>query len=818
MSSHETTIKDIANLINSGKAILFAGAGFSSDTINIEDSELPRASALARKICALGEFGEDDDLRYASQHYIKKNKSIEQLINLLKTTFTCKKTTSSQESIVKAPWRRIYTTNYDNAIEQAGLASSKLIETVDISCPPQNYVKKSNLCIHLNGSISSLTPENLNTTFKLSAASYISADGFLNSPWSYQFKRDLDTCTALVFIGYSLYDIEIQKILYENADLKRKTYFVTQINPSEKSLSILEDYGMVLPIGVDFFGEQVAKKIVTDAIDPELLSALERYEPTQTSRTIRDRDVDGLILHGSSEQDLVDLSILTHQPVPYLIKRKELEILDRFLTANRHTVISSSFGNGKTLLLKEALPYLSTRGYDVFTIADPSGDFEGDIEKIRGNRKSVIIIDDYAHHPELIKTIGILQPENVLTITSTRPHSHDRLRDELKKHNFTYQELSIDELSIEEIEQLIAIFDNLGAWGDRAYMSRQQKVTHIQQDNDSQISLALLALFDSPQIRDRVKSLLNFYSDLNDPLHKCYRDTAFAIALIEVIGLQTTNSFISEIALNDEIYSDKLRNNESFKQLFKPASGRVQTRSSLFCMSLIKNHFPATYIKEQLLRIAEKYGNLDKKSQEENEAFRSLVKFSFIERLLPDANKKSNLRDYYERLKTNVDWLKSDPHFWLQYAMAHMPFKEYEKAQQYIDQSYALAKRKLNYHTNHHDTQQGRLFLLMALEPANHSRAPEYFSKGHKLFCKIDNDIYKFRQLGLYSEYYDICYSRISKRHQTEFEHACKRMATDAERLMKELSDTTFNTPYMIRALQRLNNTISAMKESRLAK
>lgn len=816
MLADDMTITEIANLINSGKAILFAGAGFSSDTINIEDSSLPRASALARKICALGEFGEDDDLRYASQHYLKKNRSVEQLISLLKTTFTCKKTTSAQEAIIKAPWRRIYTTNYDNAIEQAGLAVSKLIETVDVSCSPHNYVKQSNLCVHLNGSTTSLTPETINTTFKLSTASYISADGFLNSPWSYQFKRDLDTCTALVFIGYSLYDIEIQKILYENADLKRKTYFITQENPSEKSISVLEDYGFVLPIGVEKFGTQIDSQIVTKPTSAETLSALEQYEPSQTSKVVRDRDVDALILHGSAEQDLIDLCILANQPVPYIIKRKELEILERFIGANRHTVVSSSFGNGKTLLLKQALPYLATRGYDVYTIADPTGDFEGDIEKIRGNRKSVIVIDDYTHHPDLIKTIGSLQPENVLTITSTRPHSHTQLREELKKHNFSYQELSIDELSIDEIEQLVAIFDNLGAWGDRAYMSPHQKISHLLQENDSQISLALLALFDSPQIKERVRNLLNFYPNPSNATDKHYRDTTFAIALIEVIGLQTTNSFISEIALNDEIYSDKLRSNESFRQLFKPASGRVLTRSSLFCMSLIKNHFPASYIKDQLLRIAEKYGKLDKKSQEENEAFRSLVKFSFIERLLPDANKKSNIRDYYEKLKTNVDWLKSDPHFWLQYAMAHIPFKEYDKAQQYIDQSYALAKKKLNYHTNHHDTQQGRLYLLIALEPSNQSRAAEFFAKGHQLFCKIDNDIYKFRQLGLYSDYYDICYAKLSKKHQTEFEHACKRMASDAERLIKELSDTTFNTPYMVRVLERLNKTIALIKSLRI--
>ncbi|MBC3436044.1 SIR2 family protein [Pseudomonas sp. BW16M2] len=808
-------VSELATHINSGKAILFTGAGFSSTSINIQNDDLPRATELARKICELGKFEIDDDLRYASEYYLDKDLGKEALIDLLKTTFTCRETTPAQQAIAAANWRRIYTTNYDNTLEQAALANSKLLETVDISRSPKEFTKNAKTCIHLNGAITKLTPSTLENQFKLSTSSYVSPDSFLSSPWHFQFKRDLDTCSALVFIGYSLYDIEIQKILYENRHLVEKTYFITQKNPSSKSTFTLKKYGQILAIGVEEFGNLLAPLLCSEERSTtENLSAIRAYEPTESDTPIRDRDVESLILYGDTTQAAVDRYILRDPDVPFLVNRKELEIVERFTQAKRHTVLIGTFGNGKSLLLQQIAPYLFTKGYDVYFLSDPDGDFSQDIEIIRGGKKSVVLIDDYPHHIDLIKTIGHLHPENVHIITTARIYAHEYLRNKLKDYSFSYQELSIDQLSEQETTELIEIIDNLGAWGDKAYYSQQQKFSFLANDNDSQISLTLLSLFNSDQIKKRVAALLNFFGDGQTPQEQLYKDTAFAIALIEIIGLQTSNSLISEIALNDEIYSDALRQNESFQQLFRLSDSGVRSKSSLFSMALIRNHFLPSYTVPQLLRIAKKYGAMDNKNQFENEAFRSVVKFSFIERLLPDANKKSNIRDYYERLKNNVDWLKSDPHFWLQYAMAQIPFKEYAKAQQYIDQSYALAKKKINYHTNHHDTQQGRLYLLIALEPK--TDAPhEYFSKAHKLFCKIDNDIYKFRQVIRYTDYYETCYTKIAKRYQTEFEHACKRMVNDIDQLIKDRSDSSFNAPVLIRTREQLSKVLDAILAKR---
>lgn len=816
MEAYEGEIREIATHINAGKAVLFVGAGFSAKSTNVASDELPRATELARQICELGNFPSDDDLRYAAEYYLSGDSSKEALITLLKQTFTCRETTDAQRVVAGGNWRRIYTTNYDNVLELAALESSKVLETVDINCTPKNYTKNSKLCIHLNGAISTLTPEKLEVEFKLSTSSYVSADSFLSSPWHYQFKRDLDSCSALVFIGYSLYDIEIQKILYDNRHLVEKTYFITQKDPSPKSLFTFNKYGTVLPIGLEEFSLRIKPLIEGEIeLDAKQLSAIKPYHPSDVEFHLRDRDVESLILYGDTTQMAVDKSILSEPDVPFMVRRKELEIVERFANSKRHTILVSTFGNGKSLLLQQTAPYLYTKGYDVYTLCDPDADFMQDIELIRGGRKSVILIDDYPHHIDLIKTIGHLGAENIYIVATARMHSHEHLRNKLKEYEFSYQELSVDQISDEESDELISIIDNLGAWGEKAYFSHRQKREYLDRENDSQISLALLSLFDSEQIRKRVAALLQFFGDGKGDPNSKYKDTAFAIALIEVIGLQTSNSLISEVALNDEIYSDKLRRNESFQQLFRLSDSGVKSKSSLFCMALIKNHFLPSYSIPQLLKIAKKYGAIDSKNQTENEAFRSVVKFSFIERLLPDANKKSNIRDYYERLKNNVDWLKSDPHFWLQYAMAQIPFKEYAKAQQYIDQSYALAKKKVNYHTNHHDTQQGRLYLLMALEPQNAQQAHELFNKAHLLFCKIDNDIYKFRQVNRYSEYFEICYPRLAKKYQSEFEHACKRMINDLSKLIQDRNDNSFSAPVLLRIHEQLVKIIDQIKSAR---
>ncbi|MBQ7739139.1 MAG: hypothetical protein IJT59_05760 [Desulfovibrionaceae bacterium] len=59
----------LLNKINVGKAILFVGAGFSKDSINVSDNNLPLAKELSIQISNLGQFGQSEDLKYTSNRY-----------------------------------------------------------------------------------------------------------------------------------------------------------------------------------------------------------------------------------------------------------------------------------------------------------------------------------------------------------------------------------------------------------------------------------------------------------------------------------------------------------------------------------------------------------------------------------------------------------------------------------------------------------------------------------------------------------------------------------------------------------------------------
>jgi hypothetical protein len=197
------SVTELLDRIASGKAILFTGAGFSIGSKNVDQESLPRAIDLAKRICELGSFQEDDDLRFAADYFLE-NCDKDKLIAMLKKMFTLSDVTEGQINICKANWRRCYTTNYDKSIELASAKAGKLVECIDLEHKPNEHFKKKGICIHLNGSIDSLNEDSIEKGFKLSTSSYISADSFVGSHWYYPFKQDLERCSAIVFVGYSM--------------------------------------------------------------------------------------------------------------------------------------------------------------------------------------------------------------------------------------------------------------------------------------------------------------------------------------------------------------------------------------------------------------------------------------------------------------------------------------------------------------------------------------------------------------------------------------------------------------------------------------
>lgn len=764
---------ELIERISTGQAILFTGAGFSGLTKNIDGEEPSAAKDLAHEICNLGKFPLDDDLRFATDFYLENN-SCTPLIQLLKNKYTITSTHSYHNKICSAKWRRFYTTNYDKSIEVASANVGKFVESIDVTYPTNTYYKRGGLCIHLNGSIDSLDEESIETTFKLSTSSYISPDSFTKTDWHYYFKKDLERSSAIVFVGYSMYDIEIQKILFENSNLKEKTYFITRGKSNPKAIFTLSKFGKIIPIGVEGFAQLLDdnKEIINGGKEEYYLQSLALYELSHDKVDIRDADVEAMIMFGYVNAASIDDAVLGEQIIPSLVIRDSLELIKNFVVNGKSVILYGDMGNGKSILVSQIFSYLTASSFECYYVNDIEADYIADIDYLSSLGKKIIInLDGYERYLDLLKHFSFSLPDNICVIATSRTAEHERLRPKLKEIGFSYNEICLDELSGDEILSLIEIIDNLGFWGDKAGFTEQEKFRFIKNKNNSQLSLTLLSIFNSPQFRDRVSNeLAPLISDSE------IKDTIFAIAFSEVLDIPCKSSMISEIAGNDRIFSADLKNNKNFKNLFHINDGGIKAKSSLFCLSLIRCHFSPSYVTEALQRIAKKFNDYRIKDYEQRTIFLATLRFSFVERLLSDVNKKASLKRYYENLKVSVDWLKGDPHFWLQYAMANITFKEYNKAQQFIDSSYSLAMKKDSYYTSNIDNQQARLLLLVAMEENDGSKIFECFSKAHSLLDKLDNDVYKYRQVDIYSDFYSSCYEKLTKGNQVAFQRACQKM------------------------------------------
>ena len=230
---------------------------------------------------------------------------------------------------------------------------------------------------------------------------------------------------------------------------------------------------------------------------------------------------------------------------------------------------------------------------------------------------------------------------------------------------------------------------------------------------------------------------------------------------------------LKRVSCNNLIYESKLRNDINFKSLFQFANTGDVMASSVFSLYLLKTYFSSREIKEKFLNLAEIFDKRCNFSKEHRLLFKYVLRFSSLERILKDESKINTLSSYYEDLKRRVPWLKNDPHYWLQYGMAQLAHKRFEKARKFFATAYSLAERKANYYTDQIDTQQARLYLQEYLEADDSNGKFEWFENAHRLLINLDDTRYKFKQIDLYRDVLDAHYNRLSKAKKTKLKAAC---------------------------------------------
>ncbi|MBK7144464.1 MAG: SIR2 family protein [Xanthomonadales bacterium] len=471
-------LSKVLSAVASRGAVLFLGSGFSRSAIGLDDQPLLVADALAQQIGKMGNFDAEGDLRYASDRFLRGGGSKQTLIEALQEAFTVKSVAPHHVAIASAPWRRIYTTNYDDCLERAATQADRLIHTVDTSAKPSEYGAKNNVCVHLNGSLNSLSADSLEDAFKLTTSSYLSPDSFLTSQWSYPFQRDLEFCSAIVFVGYSMYDIEVQKILHTSPEYADKTFFIESELRGGKAQFTLEQFGTILPIGAERFGAELANASTHFEAEPEglFLASLEEYIVRVDPVEIRDKDVEGFLMRGDLDDALIDAATAGANGAPILIPRDELTRALELLKSGSDLIVTGDFGNGKSVFLRALRSRMALQGMRVFSADQADAHQLEDIAQlVRKAVKGFLFIDAYEQNLDLVMTYAELAPSNLRLICGARTSVHERHRDTLVAAGIRASEISVDELSDDEVDDFVRIVDNVGYWGDRAGLSLELK-------------------------------------------------------------------------------------------------------------------------------------------------------------------------------------------------------------------------------------------------------------------------------------------------------------------------------------------------------
>lgn len=774
-------IEDAIRHALDGNAVIFTGAGFSRGAINRKNTAIKTAKELADELAQACGLPVDTPLEDASEAYQTKF-GHSRLISYLLDEFTVKEVASHHLEILKIPWTRAYTTNYDNVFELGSEKVGRVIQSATMLHNPFSLQKSLTTIIHLNGSINELTTETLDSSFKLTETSYISAS-ISESKWSYKLREDVRLARSVLFIGYSMFDLDIKRLLYDSHNLREKCFFVVGPNPTALLMQRVSRYGTVLSIGVSDFAEKVTSLQRTYTPPPNeepLLSIREVITPPNQDPP-KDQDVINLFELGSVDESAVLASL--YGPATYFLKREKLNQARSLLESGSKAIaITSHLGNGKSLFLKGLCLEAIEQGYRVFEAQNHTENAALEFERIaKLPGKILLIVDNYQSWIREIESFSqIINPQAQLVATS-REVIHDVLVERLEKSSGvrSLPEIHLNKLSESECEWFIAALDQYGLWRSKAGLSRREKLRIITDEYRSEIHGILLGLLNSKDIGQRINSLL---TELQSSPQ--YFDVIATTFITAILGLRSSTDMLADIWGVDLLSSSRFRLNQCVKQLINFDSDEIRITSPIISEYALKS-VPPKEIVNILIRLTTHISKAERGSYAYKPFLNEICRFAALQRIIGDEGIRDDSSRYYESVKTLPQY-ERNPLFWLQYAISCFFNADLKRARIYFEVAYSHAERS-GFNPYQIDNHYARFLLEEAIEAnANADIAMEKFRQAHTIVSRQTRDErrhYPYTTASYYQPFIDKFGSIISMEKRAEIRNAARYVMERIEEL-----------------------------------
>lgn len=668
--------------LETSNCILFLGSGFSADGRNILNKKPPVGDGLRLDLVELmndATYGEYD-LQTVSE--AAANDTSIDLYQELYNRYTMTEIPDDQEHILSLPWRRIYTTNYDDAVELVSPRRS----TFNYDDPKPRRIPDGSV-IHLHGVIRSTTPDSVMDQLVLGERSYVRQHNE-KSPWYDEFDRDVRFADATFFVGYSLKDQHITALLLKNPDTKGKVFFVTRGEPDKPTTSKLSQYGNIMPIGISGFSDfaRNTPKPPPVVSDPNQLRSLRYLNPLQDKAALTpptSSEVRSFLTFGSFNFKRMIAGLKVNS---YVVGRGEAVAKAVVaLQSSRTLMVDARIGNGKTTFLHLLAGALSERNVKCFMCRSNAMTASHDLEALRAMGKVAIFFDSYGSALDLIQEFASL-PEAVFVVAVRSSVLAVQMHEILAKFPSPIATASLNRLTRDD---RIA-FSQLASDAGLLSSDFEQKASAAKDFRE-----LVLTLFDNRIVRTAIeKELLPKLGDNK------VRAIFIASYLLKESGHDADPVFLRDVTGIDPY--DVLYSVEHVASEVFDLRDQLQLRSAVFSEYLVRNFFDP----KELLVTVEHLITLSTLRRDERRFQRmsgALMQFSFLSRVfskMPES--KTELHGLFERLRHN-NAINAEPLFWLQYAIS-MVDTDPEISENFIATAYARAKDRKGFLTYQIDT------------------------------------------------------------------------------------------------------------------
>jgi hypothetical protein len=648
------------------------------------------------------------------------------------------------------------------------------------------FRNKSNVVLHLNGFINNITESNLNNFFKLTSLSYLT-ETIKNSSWYEQLKTDINVSDVILFIGFSLEnDLDIKRLFFSDSSIKAKTIFIISEKESELVISKLSRYGATLScgiLGLLHIFDSIPAITKSKEIDMPFLCFKEIISSNEITEKITDEDVFKLLFYGNINDEFLNISSIANDN-RYVIRRNKINNIIDSIGKHHIPLVHSDLGNGKTILLYELGKELSRNGYRVFLFSKPMQTFNEELDKLTKEKgKMVILIDRYFKYfssvKKMFKLLGCIDICFVLSERSSIVDYSFYELNELMEDDI--DEFDINRLEGQDVDGFIELLNCYHFWGSRSDLSPEGKTELFISKYKKQIRLFLIDLLKSDDIKRRIQSLIeNFKSD-----EKSYR--FFILLIINDIINNNANSDIDDILslLNYDFDISYMKYNIDYKDLLDISTGRILLKSSILSQTLIESlENDDTLVTTIILSM--------KNAAREQTTFaksyiRDITLFSNLESIFRNKSlHRRNIVKVYEVAK-GLDICKSNPYFWVQYAIAMITLNELDLAETYIENAYTYAKQRGSFDPFQIDNQYSRLLM----ERCTNSRMKDHFrilTRVQELITSpkaiSDQRYYPYRVAMKYFDYYKLYFGELDLGQKYQFINYCEKMYTYAKQTL----------------------------------